>query len=149
MGTPVMLPCETWTQRCSLSMRDPDPSWYNQTKNTSWEVRSLLDLFWWGARISSLCVPMAWAFTVPSDSLWESFLVCQAHSPSRVDGLAQKLGTYAPSKSWLQSAKTRPENSAVATGLEKVSFHSNPKERQSQRMLKTTAQLHSPHTLIK
>ena len=26
------------------------------------------------------------------------------------------------------------ENSAVATGLEKVSFHSNPKERQWQRM---------------
>ena len=30
------------------------------------------------------------------------------------------------------------ENSAVATGLEKVSFHSNPKERQCQRMLKLT-----------
>ena len=28
------------------------------------------------------------------------------------------------------------ENSAVATGLEKVTFHSNPKERQGQRMLK-------------
>ena len=28
------------------------------------------------------------------------------------------------------------ENSAVATGQEKVSFHSNPKERQCQRMLK-------------
>ena len=28
------------------------------------------------------------------------------------------------------------ENSAVATGLEKVSFHSNPKERQCLRMLK-------------
>ena len=28
------------------------------------------------------------------------------------------------------------ENSAVATGLEKVSFHSNPTERQCQRMLK-------------
>ena len=28
------------------------------------------------------------------------------------------------------------ENSAVATGLEKVSFHSNPKERQCRRMLK-------------
>ena len=27
-------------------------------------------------------------------------------------------------------------NSAVITGLEKVSFHSNPKERQCQRMLK-------------
>ena len=28
------------------------------------------------------------------------------------------------------------ENSAVATGLEKVGFHSNPKERRHQRMLK-------------
>jgi len=28
------------------------------------------------------------------------------------------------------------ETSAVATGLEKVSFHSNPKERQCQKMLK-------------
>ena len=31
---------------------------------------------------------------------------------------------------------TNLENSAVATGLEKVSFHSNPKERQCQTMLK-------------
>ena len=28
------------------------------------------------------------------------------------------------------------ENSALATGLEKVSFHSNPKERQCKRMFK-------------
>ena len=28
------------------------------------------------------------------------------------------------------------ENSAVATGLEKVTFHFNPKERQCQRMFK-------------
>ena len=28
------------------------------------------------------------------------------------------------------------ENSAVATGLQKVSFHSNPKEKQCQKMLK-------------
>ena len=34
------------------------------------------------------------------------------------------------------------ENSAVATGLEKVSFHSNPKERQCQTMLKL------PHNCI-
>ena len=33
------------------------------------------------------------------------------------------------------------ENSAVATGLEKVSFHSNPKERQCHRMLKHTIAL--------
>ena len=31
---------------------------------------------------------------------------------------------------------TNLENSAMATGLEKVSFHSNSKERQCQRMLK-------------
>ena len=31
---------------------------------------------------------------------------------------------------------TNLENSAVATGLEKVNFHSKPKERQCQRMLK-------------
>ena len=31
---------------------------------------------------------------------------------------------------------TTLENSAVATGLKKVSFHSNPKERQCQRMFK-------------
>ena len=41
------------------------------------------------------------------------------------------------------------ENSAVATGLEKVSFHSNPKERQCQRMFKRPTQLHSSHMLVK
>ena len=39
------------------------------------------------------------------------------------------------------------ENSALATGLEKVHFHSNPKERQWQKNAQTTAQLHSSHTL--
>ena len=42
------------------------------------------------------------------------------------------------------------ENSAVATGLEKVSFHSSPKERQCQRMFKLpTAPQNSFHTLGK
>ena len=36
----------------------------------------------------------------------------------------------------LHSMSANLENSAVATGLEKVSFHSSPKERQCQRMLK-------------
>ena len=35
----------------------------------------------------------------------------------------------------LQSMSANLENSAVASGLEKVSFHSSPKERQCQRML--------------
>ena len=36
----------------------------------------------------------------------------------------------------LQSTCQQIWKTAVATGLEKVSFHSNPKERQCQRMLK-------------
>ena len=36
----------------------------------------------------------------------------------------------------LHSCASNLENSAVATGLQKVSFHSDLKERQSQRMLK-------------
>ena len=42
----------------------------------------------------------------------------------------------------LHSMSANLENSAVATGLEKVSFHSKPKERQCQRMLKL------PHNCI-
>ena len=38
------------------------------------------------------------------------------------------------------------ENSAVATGLEKFSFHSNPKETMPTNA-QTTAQLHLSHTL--
>ena len=41
------------------------------------------------------------------------------------------------------------ENSAVATGLEKVSVHSNPKERQCQRMLKLPHNCTQSHTLVK
>ena len=40
------------------------------------------------------------------------------------------------------------ENSAVATGLKKVSFHSNPKEGQTKNV-QTPAQLHSFHILAK
>ena len=40
------------------------------------------------------------------------------------------------------------ENSSVATGLEKVSFHSNPKKG-SAKVAQTTAELHSSHTLVK
>ena len=38
------------------------------------------------------------------------------------------------------------ENSAVVTGLEKVRFHSNPKERQCQRMLKLCTIVIISHT---
>ena len=41
------------------------------------------------------------------------------------------------------------ENSAVATGLEKVSFHSNPKRKAMPKNAQTTTQLDSSHTLAK
>ena len=41
------------------------------------------------------------------------------------------------------------ENSAVATGLGKVSFYSNPKKRGMPENIQTTAQLHSFHMLAK
>ena len=40
------------------------------------------------------------------------------------------------------------ENSAVATGLEKISFHSNSKQGQCQTV-QTSAQLHSFHMLAR
>ena len=39
------------------------------------------------------------------------------------------------------------ENSAVAKGQEKVSFHFNSKERQCQKNVHTTTQPHSSHTI--
>ena len=44
------------------------------------------------------------------------------------------------------------ENSAVATGLAKVSFHSNPKERQCQimfKLLQTALILHASKVMLK
>ena len=41
------------------------------------------------------------------------------------------------------------ENSAVAAGLEKVSFHSNPKRKEMPKNVQTSAQLHSSYTLAK
>ena len=41
------------------------------------------------------------------------------------------------------------ENSEVATGLEKVNFHSNPKKRELPKNVQTTAQLHSSIMLAK
>ena len=41
------------------------------------------------------------------------------------------------------------ENSTVAIGLEKVNFHSSPKERQYQKNVQTTTQLHSSHMRAK
>ena len=54
------------------------------------------------------------------------------------DGIPVELFQILKDDAVKSAALNRPanlENSAVATGLEKISFHSNPKERQWQRML--------------
>ena len=58
---------------------------------------------------------------------------------SRGDGIPIELFQILKDDAVKSAALNMPanlENSAVATGLEKVRFHSNPKERQCQRMLK-------------
>ena len=53
---------------------------------------------------------------------------------SQCDGIPVEL--FQILKDDAVTALTCQKNSAVATGLEKVSFHSNPKEGQHQRMFK-------------
>ena len=70
------------------------------------------------------CISFSWG--------WSWYLPpIQCHKPPSIVLQAQLMLW----KCFTQYA-SKLENSAVATGLEKVSFHSNPKERQSQRMLK-------------
>ena len=55
------------------------------------------------------------------------------------DGIPVELFQILKDDACESAALNMPANleiSAVATGLEKISFHSNPKERQCQRMLK-------------
>ena len=52
------------------------------------------------------------------------------------DGIPVELFQILKDESAALIMSVNLEDSAVATGLEKVRFHSNPKERQCQRMLK-------------
>ena len=55
---------------------------------------------------------------------------------SEGDGVPVELFQILKDEAAALSMSENLENSVVATRLEKVSFHSNPKERQCQRMLK-------------
>ena len=52
------------------------------------------------------------------------------------DGIPAELFQILKDESAALNMSVNLENSAMATGLEKVSFHSSPKERQCQRILK-------------
>ena len=71
----------------------------------------------------------------------EKRTLCWKMEPAWID--KEKEGPRVGASAWLNLVLVLREiggglleNSAVTTGLEKVSFHSNPKERQCQRMLK-------------
>ena len=69
---------------------------------------------------------------------------------SRGDGIPVELFQILKDDAVKVNMPENLENSAVATGLEKVSFHSNSKERQCKRMLKLPQNCtHSSHTLVK
>ena len=55
---------------------------------------------------------------------------------SRGDGIPVELVQILKDDAVKVLHSAHVENSAVATGLEKVSFHSNPKERQCKRTLR-------------
>ena len=52
------------------------------------------------------------------------------------DGIPVELFQILKEDAFALNMPANLENSSVATGLENVSFHSSPKERQCQRMLK-------------
>ena len=52
------------------------------------------------------------------------------------DGISAELFQILKDDTVALNMPANLENSELATGLEKVSFHSNPKERQCQRMFK-------------
>ena len=73
----------------------------------------------------------------------ESITMNKASGGDEIPGeLFQIVKDDAEKKSAALNMPANSENSAMATGLEKVSFHSNPKERQCQTMLKL------PHNCI-
>ena len=58
------------------------------------------------------------------------------HKASGGDGIPAELFQILKDDTVTLNMPANLEDSEVATGLEKVSFHSSPKERQCQRMLK-------------
>ena len=81
------------------------------------------------------CSPAGFSGQVSSSPPWGSpWPGSQAHGPAAPPRPAQALPVCTACKSAARNMPANLENSAVAPGLEKVSFHSNPKERQCQRM---------------
>ena len=81
---------------------------------------------------------------IPHESIYKQFQLILALEQTKPcvlqdTGKKQCFIEYAKAFDFMDHDKNMPanlENSAVATGLEKLSFHSNPNERQYQRMFK-------------
>ena len=72
--------------------------------------------------------------TLIKEQSYSSLGIITANKGSGDDGIPVEL--FQILKDDAVKVPANLENSAVATGLEKFSFHSNPKKRQCQRMLK-------------
>ena len=68
------------------------------------------------------------------------------HKASGGDGIPAELFQILKDDTVTLNMPANLEDSEVATGLEKVSFHSSPKERQCQRMLKLVHNCTISHT---
>ena len=96
------------------------------------------------SKVMSLLLNMLSSLVITFFPRSKHLLISWQQSPSAVILEPPKIksdtvSTVSPSISHEVMGPDMPanwENSAGATGLEKVSFHSNPKERQCQRMLK-------------
>ena len=108
---------------------------------------SLVQLFatpWIAARQASLSITISWSsLRLKSESVMPSSHLILYCPLLLLPPIPPSIRVFSKESTlrmrWPQYWSYMPanlENSAVATGLEKVSFHSNPKERQCQRMLK-------------
>ena len=86
---------------------------------------------------------------IPKEELPRSLGAQYATGDHRRNNSRKNEGMESKQKQYLVVDVTGVDVTAVATGLEKVSFDSNLKERQCQRNVPTTAQLHSFHMLAK
>ena len=89
--------------------------------------RNSVRLYFWGA-------PKSLQMVTAAMKLKDAYSLEEVMT--NLDSILKSRDITLPTKIRLVNMPANLKNSAVATGLEKVSFHSNPKDMQCQRILK-------------